>query len=264
MATTTTPSPHAIVDEPAQVAAPSPKPHRRRWRRLLAVLAMLVALALLGTALLLVSVPSVADAPELVAAELLRHGDPAVTSPPPRVADAVVAIEDQAFRNPPGVDIAFGIARYVVARLLGRQHQGGSTIAQQLAKRLYTGPGGGFLTHVEQVGLALKLELADSHRAIMTMYLNDDYFGDGAYGVRAAAERYFGRSPDELTWAQASLLAGLLQAPSLDDPLVHPRRALARRTQVIAQLRSMGVLSASAARRADRAPLLPSRGSNSH
>jgi len=113
------------------------------------------------------------------------------------------------------------------------------------------------------VGLALKLELAYSHRTIMTMYLNDDYFGDGAYGVAAAAERYFGRPPNDLKWAEASLLAGLLQAPSLDDPLVHPRRALARRAEVIAQLRAMGVLTPSAAALADASPLLPGQRSKS-
>jgi len=97
----------------------------------------------------------------------------------------------------------------------------------------------------------------------MTMYLNDDYFGDGAYGVAAAAERYFGHPPNDLTWAEASLLAGLLQAPSLDDPLVHPRRALARRAEVIAQLRAMGVLTPSAAALADASPLLPGQRSKS-
>jgi len=232
-------------------------------RFLLVVVALVVVVAIAGGVGVL-AVPSVANAPALVAAELRRHGDPAVASPPQRVADAVIAIEDQAFRSPPGVDIVYGIARYATARLLGHRHQGGSTIAQQLAKRLYTGPGGGFLGHLEQVLLAFKLELTYSHRQIMTMYLNDDYFGDGAYGVAEAARRYFGRSPDDLTWAQASLLAGLVQAPTLDDPFTHPGRAALRRSEVVAQLRAMGVLSPSRALRADHQPLLSAGSRNSH
>ncbi len=236
------------------------KPTLGRWRssvrRALIVLAVIVAMFAAAAGGLLAAVPGVGNAPALVRAEVASHGGQLVTSAPAKVGDALIAIEDQAFRSPPGVDIAYGAGRYLYARLLGRTGQGGATLAQQLAKRLYTGPSRNPLTIVEQVGLAFKLELDYSHEQILTMYLNDVYFGDGAYGIVQASQRYFHRSPTSLDWAQASVLAGLVQAPSALDPLVHPRRALLRRNAVIAQLQAMGVLSPSAARRVAAQPLL--------
>lgn len=229
---------------------------RRRLRRAIVVLVVVVALACLAVGSLLAAVPSVATAPALVRRELASHRAPAVQSVPPKVADALVAIEDQAFRSPPGVDIAYGLARYGYARLLGRTSQGGATLAQQLAKRLYTPGDRSVLAKIEQVGLALKLELTYSQRQILTMYVNDVYFGAGAWGLAAASARYFHRPPAALDWAQASLLAGLVQAPSRYDPLRHPGLALERRDAVVAQLEAMGVLSAATARHVAAQPLL--------
>lgn len=239
---------------------PDTTPPRHGWRRTArhAVIALAAAAAVCAAAVggLLVAVPGVGNAPALVRAEVVSHGGQLVTRAPTKVGDALIAIEDQAFRGPPGVDIAYGAARYLYARLSGHTGQGGSTLAQQLAKRLYTGPSRSPLTIVEQVGLAFELELTYSHEQILTMYLNDVYFGNGAYGIAQASQRYFHRRPASLDWAQASLLAGLVQAPSALDPLVHPHLALLRRNAVIAQLRATGVLGATAARRIAAQPLL--------
>ncbi len=259
-------STHSVSDRELAPASafrrrsPGTRSKRSGWRRavrhavilLVAVLAMSVAIGV-G---LLAAVPGVGDAPARVRAEVLSHGGQLAATAPAKVGDALIAIEDQAFRSPPGVDIAYGAARYLYARLSGHTGQGGSTLAQQLAKRLYTGPSRSPFTIAEQVGLAFKLELEYSHEQILTMYLNDAYFGDGAYGITQASTRYFHRSPASLDWAQASLLAGLVQAPSALDPIVHPHLALVRRNAVVAQLRATGELSPAAARRVAAQPLL--------
>jgi membrane peptidoglycan carboxypeptidase len=230
--------------------------HRRRWRRRTLVgLGALVGLAVLATGLLLAAVPSVATAPRLARQIAARHHGRLLGTVPPKVRAAVTAIEDQAFGDPPGVDIVVGVVRYVYAHLQGHHFQGGATIAQQLAKQLYTGPNVGVLGELEQVGLALELELTYSPTRILELYLDVDYFGDGATGLVNAAADYFGTTPARLNWAQAALLAGLLQAPSADDPRTHPRRAIARRAAVVAQLEASGSISARQAAAIDASPL---------
>jgi penicillin-binding protein 1A len=99
----------------------------------------------------------------------------------------------------------------------------------------------------EDLVLALKLDQAWSKDQILRMYLDDGYYGDGRYGLTAASEGYFGVAPDRLTWAQASLLAGLFQAPSAYDPFTHPDAARARQRHVLDRLVATGRLSQSAA-----------------
>lgn len=219
-------------------------------------LSLLVALVA-ASAALLIAAPSVADAPSLVSALVAEHHGQLDPPPPPtRVADSVTAIEDHFVGGPPGFDIAYGAARYVWTHLvLGRPNQGGSTISQQLAKRLYTGPRTGIEAKLEQFGLALKLEITYSPSELLSMYLNDDYFGHGAYGVVQAAETYFGRTPSDLSWAQAAMLGGLVQAPSAYDPYLHPVLARQRQLEVIGELQSTGVLSPAAARAVEAEPL---------
>lgn len=109
--------------------------------------------------------------------------------------------------------MAVGAGRAAVAALGTSGDPGGSTIAQQLAKQLYP-HGGGIVGTLEEVGLGVKLSLAYSHEQVLSMYLNSIYYGHGFWGVAAAARGYFGVSPRRLTWGEASLLAGLPQAPS--------------------------------------------------
>ncbi|MHB1712377.1 MAG: transglycosylase domain-containing protein [Acidimicrobiales bacterium] len=247
-------------DAPAGSASPSPQRKRRLGRlvrRLLLVAAVAISFLVVATGSLVLAVPSVGSAAARVRSHLALHHAPVHPSPPPpRIAAAVIATEDHAFNDPPGVDIAYGGLRYFYEHLvLGKPSQGGSTIAQQLAKLLYTKDRTGPLSKMEEIGLALKLEITYSHSQLLTLYLNAAYFGQGAYGIDQATATYFGRSPSQCTWAQASMLAGLLQAPSAYDPYAHPRLARQRQLEVIGELAGTGILTPAAAHRVARSPL---------
>jgi membrane peptidoglycan carboxypeptidase len=236
----------------------APRQWRRRHRRLSAVLASAVAiLAVLFAAsvLYLETLPGVGDAGSRVDAILARHGGRALALPAPaRLAAAVVSTEDGNFYDNVFFNVAAGAGRAAVAAVGTREDPGGSTIAQQLAKQLYPHEGGALGT-LEEIGLGVKLSLAYSHEQVLTMYLNSIYYGHGFWGVVAAARGYFGVSPRRLSWAEASLLAGLPQAPSAYDPLRHLPLARLRQRHVLDQLVAAGRLSAAAADAAFREPV---------
>lgn len=168
----------------------------------------------------------------------------------------MIATEDHELGAPPGFDIVYGALRYLYAHiLLGRPNQGGSTIPQQLAKRMYTGPGPGLANKAEQIGLALKLELTYGKSELLALYLDEGYYGQNAYGIEQASETYFGRDAAALTWGEASLLAGLLQAPTAYDPYTHPHLALERRFEVVTGLVRIGTLTPAEGARVASEPL---------
>ena len=196
---------------------------------------LLLALVAAG-AIYLLTLPAVGDAEARVQAILDAHGGTVEPAPPPaRLAEAAVAVEDEHFYSNVAVNIADGAGRAALATLQGGGDPGGSTIDQQLAKLLYP-HGSGLGGTLEEIGLAVKLSLEYSSQDILSMYLNAAYFGNGYWGEAAAARGYFGVSPRRLSWAQAAMLAGLLQAPSAQDPLRHPAVARARQRQVVDQL----------------------------
>lgn len=221
---------------------------RRRWprRALGAVVGLVVAAALL-LAVGWVLTPSVGDAADRVAAHLTAHSAPALQGQvPAKVAESLIATEDSRFEDTPGVD-PVSLVRVPLGALAGR-NEGGATLEQQLAKNLYMGGSTAGLTgKAEDLVLALKLDSAWSKDQILRMYLDDGYYGHGYYGLTAASEGYFGVAPAQLTWAQASLLAGLFQAPSAYDPVRHPHAARARQAHVLDRLVATGRLSRSAA-----------------
>ncbi len=227
----------------------------RLLRRLVALGlgAVLLAVAAVGAAWPLT--PSVADARQRIAARLAAHGavDPGVLPVPDKVGTAILATEDSRFRSHPGVD-ALGVLRAVVPLAGGAQDAGGATLDQQLAKNLWTGDGG-LLVKAEQVELAFKLEALYSKDQILQMYLAEVYFGHGFYGLDAAARGYFGAAPSALTWPQASMLAGLVQAPSAFDPYLHLDLAKQRQRHVLDRLVATHALTATQADQAFRAPL---------
>jgi membrane peptidoglycan carboxypeptidase len=128
------------------------------------------------------------------------------------------------------------------AALRSSEDPGGSTIAQQLAKRLYP-RGGGVIGTLEEIGLGVKLSLHYSHEQVLDMYLNSIYYGNGYWGVVAASHGYIAVSPRRLTWGEASLLAGLPQAPSAYDPVYHLPLARLRQRHVLDQLVANGDLT---------------------
>ncbi|MGH9297975.1 MAG: biosynthetic peptidoglycan transglycosylase [Acidimicrobiales bacterium] len=209
---------------------------RRRVLRLLMVLGLLLLAFVVAGASYLWSLPVVGDAPARVTRILSEHQAPADPMPPPRrLGEAVVAVEDEHFYSNVVFNTFDGAARAGIATLRRRGDPGGSTIAQQLAKQLWP-QAPGLSATLQEIGLGVKLSVAFSKPRILSMYLNAVYYGHGYYGDTAAAKGYFGVPPDRLSWAEASLLAGLLQAPSDYDPFEHLALAKERQRHVLSQL----------------------------
>jgi membrane peptidoglycan carboxypeptidase len=168
---------------------------------------------------------------------------------------AIVDIEDSRFYEHHGLDIE-GTARALVRNLVaGEVMEGGSTITQQLVKQTLlqeaSTPEERQAATASSVGrklrearLALALEQRYTKSEILTRYLNLVYFGEGAYGIQAAAQRYFSVNAVDLTLPQAATLAGLVQTPSLDDPLADPGRARVRRNEVLERMLTLNHASA--------------------
>ena len=151
---------------------------------------------------------------------------------PPYLPKAFLAIEDRRFYSHYGVD-PFGIVRAVAANVLHRGvSQGGSTLTQQLAKNLFLTQERTMQRKLQEVILALWLERKFSKDEILDLYLNRVYFGSGAYGVEAAAQRYFGKSARNVTLQEAALLAGLVKSPSKLAP-TRNFDAAERRAQIV-------------------------------
>jgi penicillin-binding protein 1A len=172
---------------------------------------------------------------------------------PRHVADAVIATEDQRFFAHKGLD-PWGLLRAAVANIRsGRFVQGGSTLTQQLAKNLYLSSDRTFTRKLEELALALWIEARLSKSDILELYLNRVYLGSGAYGIDAAARRYFGKPARNLTLAESALIAGLLKAPSKYSPLSSPEAARARGRLVLMQMRGAHFITAEEERAASAA-----------
>jgi penicillin-binding protein 1A len=253
------------------------KPGRKRSRRWLRTLLLIVgvvtllALSAIGVAALWVftvlphSLPSVSaletfqpiqgtkiydDNDELIT-EL--HVERRIFVPlahiPESLRNAVVATEDRRFYHHWGVD-PIGIARAIYQNYRrGRIVEGGSTITQQLTKVLFLTPDKSLDRKLKEALLALELERRYSKDRILEMYLNQVYFGHGAYGVEAAARTYFGKSVSELNVRESALLAGLPRAPTTYSPFEHADTAKRRRDVVLRRMVEFGSLKESDAKR---------------
>lgn len=133
---------------------------------------------------------------------------------PPHLVQAVMAIEDRRFYEHPGVDLRAVFRAAWRNSVSGHVREGGSTITQQLARLLYLSPDRTLQRKMQEALLAFWLERKLTKDEILTKYLNTAFFGAGAYGVDAAARRYFGKPPKDLSLAEAAMLAGLIRAPS--------------------------------------------------
>ncbi len=176
---------------------------------------------------------------------------------PLSLKQATVAVEDKRFYSDfHGIDVT-GVARAALADLLaGRALQGASTITEQYVKNAYLGGNDDSLTlKLHEAILAWELTDRWSRDRILTAYLNTVYYGDGAYGVEAAAETYFHRSVSRLTLTQSALLAGLPQDPSGYSPVYDSADALARRNVVLRDMASQGYITPTRERRALKTPL---------
>ena len=163
---------------------------------------------------------------------------------PDYVPAAFIAIEDRRFYHHPGFD-PIGMSRAMAANMrAGRVVQGGSTLTQQLAKNLFLSPDQNIKRKVQELMLAVWLEMKFSKEEILALYLNRVYFGAGAYGIEAASQRYFDKGAKDLTVGEAALLAGLLKAPSRYSPVSESERAAARATVVLNEMVDAGVITA--------------------
>src|SRR4030095_3733548 len=174
---------------------------------------------------------------------------------PKALQDAVIATEDARFYSHWGVD-PMGVARAIYQNFRhGRIVEGGSTITQQLAKVLFLTPDKSLDRKLKEAVLAMELERRYPKDRLLGMYLNQIYFGHGAFGVEAAARTFFGKSVKELTLPESALLAGLPKAPSTYSPFDHPEAAKRRRATVLARMADVHVLKEADAKKVAAAKL---------
>jgi penicillin-binding protein 1A len=162
---------------------------------------------------------------------------------PDNVKNAFIAVEDKRFYSHPGIDI-IGILRALYRNIRAKDIvEGGSTITQQLARMLFLQPERTISRKIKEAIITIKIERLYTKDEILGMYLNQTYFGTRAYGIEAAARTYFGISIDDLSIAEAALLAALPRAPSLYSPFRNPERALSRRNIVLRRMLDNGFIS---------------------
>ncbi|WP_439572899.1 transglycosylase domain-containing protein [Phreatobacter sp.] len=201
-------------------------------------------------------------------AELANRGDTGgaavpVRSLPRHVPDALIAIEDRRFRSHFGID-PIGLMRAAVTNFTNRGvHQGGSTLTQQLAKNLFLTPDRTMGRKIQEAVLALWLESNYSKDQILELYLNRVYFGAGAYGIEAAARRYYDKPATALTLQEAAVIAGLVKAPSRLAPTRNPEAAQARAQLVLTAMAEQGLITDQQLRVANADPARTNRAAQS-
>ncbi len=161
---------------------------------------------------------------------------------PPYVGKAFVAIEDRRFYSHFGMD-PMGLGRAMVRNVTGGLAQGASTLTQQLAKNLFLTPERTMSRKIQEALLALWLERKYTKDQLLELYMNRVYFGAGAYGVDAAARRYYNKPAKDLNLAEAAVIAGLVQAPSRLAPNRNPKGAQGRATIVLRYMRDLGFIT---------------------
>ena len=243
-----------------------------RYRRVLFLLAFLVATAGAGVLFVLFQAP-LPPAPSLASLQQTTfltdangqrlatfHGAENRTvvtldKVPPIVRQAVVAVEDRNFYEHSGVD-PIGITRALITDLRHRDvKQGGSTITQQYVKNTYVGRERSAWRKIREAVISVKLERQLTKDEILERYLNTIYFGRGAYGVQAAAQAYFGRDVTELGLPEAAFLAGIIRSPERADPAVDPELAEQRRRLTLRSMERDGYITAAQRREIEATPL---------
>ena len=163
---------------------------------------------------------------------------------PPLLVKAFLAVEDSRFFEHPGIDIQ-GLARAALNLLeTGKRTQGGSTITMQVARNFFLSREKSFERKLAEVALALRIERELSKEAIFELYQNKIFFGHRAYGISAAARIYYDQKVQQLSLAQMAMLAGVPQAPSTNNPVSRPKRALARRNHILERMLALGYITA--------------------
>jgi penicillin-binding protein 1A len=200
------------------------------------------------------------DSNQLLAEFFLENRTPVVLeNVPDLMIKALIDTEDNRFYHHFGVDPR-GILRAMYRNIRARKVlEGGSTLTQQLAKVLFLTPERSFTRKLKEMALALRIEQRYTKREILSLYLNQIYFGSGAYGIEAAAQIYFGKPAKDLNLAECAMLAGLPRSPRYYSPFKSPAAALGRRAYVLNRMVAMGDISTMQADEAKKAPLPVSR-----
>jgi penicillin-binding protein 1A len=170
--------------------------------------------------------------------------------------DAIVAIEDDSFYDHGALNFPSMIRAAITNLVAGDIEQGGSTLTQQLVKNvLIDSPERTFARKFQEAALAIRVERKYTKDKILELYMNEAYYGNGAYGIETAAETYFHTTAKKLTLRQAALLAGVIRAPGTYNPVTHPQAARARRDEVIDKMLGLGWIDPEAAATAKAKPL---------
>jgi len=245
-------------------------PKKRRWRLfrkvLVALFLLMMAVVLGGVAIALAVVGSYrSDLPDVnqlrsyqpseasriyssdgqVIGTLFKENRTWVTleNIPPSLKDAVVAIEDARFFHHRGVDVK-GVMRALLANYRGEEiSQGASTITMQLARNVFLSPEVSFKRKIREMLLAMEIERRFTKDEILEFYLNQIYFGSGAYGIEAASQTLFGKHAKDLNLAEAAMIAGLPAAPSIYSPLENFKLAKERQTLVLDRMLALGMIT---------------------
>ncbi len=252
--------------QPPALMRPPPGKSRPNWRRTVALVGAIAVILfpVASTAWLVGSLP---DIDQLTTSDLTvgasgpakavtsgmsggaRPGAPLVVAElPPYLIQALLATEDRDFFNHIGVD-PIAIVRAIIADLRAeRLVQGGSTLTEQLAKGLLPSGQPKLLQKLQEMALALWIEHRFTKNEILAFYLERAYFGSGAYGIEAAAHRYFGKPARSVTLWEAAILVSLLPGPSQYNPLANPALATRRAKQVLRNMMDQGFLGEEQAR----------------
>jgi penicillin-binding protein 1A len=272
-------NPMTTIDRPVQLSdMPRQSPPRRPWRWWQITLIVVAALGFLGV--LAVGGLLWAYSQELPDLNQLQNYQPSLVTQvyssdrqligqffierriltplaqiPEHFRRAVIAVEDVRFFEHPGLDY-IGILRAAWTNLRrGGKVEGASTITQQLARSLFLSSERTFDRKVRELVVAYKMELVSSKEQILETYLNQIYFGQGAYGVASAAQSYFGKDLSGLTVAEAAFLAGLPKSPNHFSPFKNYERAKKRQEHVLARMEEAGFLTAAEREQAAAEPL---------
>ena len=205
------------------------------------------------------AVTRIYSADQVLLAELYKKKrDPVPLSKiPDKLQQALIATEDRQFYEHSGVDLK-GILRAIARDIMaGEFVEGASTLTQQLAKTLFLTPQKTLERKLKEAFLAFQLERRYTKDEILELYLNQVYFGSGAYGVEAAAQTFFGKPVTELDIAECALIAAMPKAPSVFSPLVNPDLAIKRRNIVLRQMFAVGMLNREQYEAAENRPFVP-------
>ncbi|WP_428070816.1 penicillin-binding protein 1A [Candidatus Avelusimicrobium alvi] len=174
---------------------------------------------------------------------------------PVDLQNAVVAMEDRDFFTHPGFSVK-GIIRAILHDVLtGRAKQGASTLTQQLSRGVFLTQEKKIIRKIREIILAIQIEHQFSKREILQLYLNEIYLGSGAYGVKAAAKKYFDKELSELTTGEAALIVGLIPAPGRYNPFANPALSRQRRNLVLDVMHQQNYISKEELEKATQEPL---------